>query len=213
MLKYQVEAIPEGMEQFYQEKDGKFVLAVEGLPQPEDKTAEITTLKTKLDEFRNNNRELYTKLQKLEGVDNSAQLDELVKQAVAANTQKLTAIEQEKATLMAQLEEVIVSDKIKEAAVRYGVAETALQDVLNRAKLTFTVKDGKPLPKNGAVDGDGNVLSPDAWVKALAVEAPHLFSPSVGAGARRPIGGGVNNSQSSSREKVAAGLAEIFGKK
>lgn len=210
-LQYQVETVPEGMEAFYQEKEGKFVLAVEGLPAPQDNSAEITTLKTKLDEFRDNNRTLHAQVQKLSGVDTS-QVDELVKQAVAANTQKLQVAEQTVVTLQAQLEEVIVSDKLKEAAIKYGVAETAIQDVLNRGKSSFIVKDGKPLPKNGAVDSDGNVLSPEAWVKALTAEAPHLFKPSQGAGAKRPLGTPPSQTLTSG-QKISAGLAELMAKK
>jgi len=213
MLQYQVEAIPEGMEQFYQAKDdGKFVLKVEGLPQPEDKTNEVTELKTKLDEFRNNNRDLFSQLEKLKGTDTSSQIDELVKQAVAANTQKLQTVEQEKAALAAQLEEVIISDKLKEAAIKYGVAETALQDVLNRGKATFVVKDGKPLPKSGAVDSDGNVLSPEAWVKALTTEAPHLFKTTQGTGAKRPIGNFTQTTDRTAAQKISSGLAALTKK-
>lgn len=210
-LQYQVEAVPEGMEQFYQEKEGKFVLAVEGLPQPADNSAEVTELKTKLAEFRDNNRTLHAQVQKLTGAE-VPQVEELVKQAVAANTQKLQAAEQTVATLQAQLEEVIISDKLKEAAIKYGVAETAIQDVLNRGKSSFVVKDGKPLPKNGGVDADGNVLSPETWVKALTAEAPHLFKPSQGAGAKRPLGT-TGNQALTSGQKISAGLAELMAKK
>lgn len=210
MLQYQVDAVPEGMEQFYQAHEGKFVLKVEGLPQVEDKSKELADAKAKLDEFRTNNRELFSQLEKLKGVDTSAQVEELVKQAVAANTQKLQSIEQEKAQLAAQLEEVIISDKLKEAAIKYGVAETAVQDILNRGKAAFTVKDGKPLPRNGAVDGDGNVLSPEAWVKALQTEAPHLFKQSTGTGAKRPVGNGFTQTpERTANQKLAAGLDSL----
>lgn len=210
MLHYQVDTVPEGMEQFYQAVDGKYVLKVEGLPQVEDKSKELADAKAKLDEFRTNNRELFSQLEKLKGVDTSAQVEELVKQAVAANTQKLQSIEQEKAQLAAQLEEVIISDKLKEAAIKYGVAETAIQDILNRGKATFQVKDGKPLPRNGAVDSDGNVLSPEAWVKALQTEAPHLFKQSTGTGAKRPVGNGFTQTpERSANQKLAAGLDSL----
>lgn len=187
-LQYQVESVPEGMEQFYKESDSGFVLAVEGLPQPaaqDDSKQQLAEMKAKLDEFRDNNRSLHAQLK-----STPAGVEELVQQAVSANNKKLQTAEDQLKQLQSQLEEVIVSDKIKEAAIKYGVAETAIQDILNRGKSTFTVKDGKPLPIAGQVDADGNVLSPEAWVKGLTTEAPHLFKQSVGGGALKSVPGG-----------------------
>lgn len=202
-LQYQVEAIPEGLEDHYEEKEGKFVLKVDGLPQPQVDT----TLKTKLDEFRTTNIALKQQLEELQSKTKVADVsvDELVKQAVAPMSQKLQTIEQERLQLQAQLEEVVLSDKIKEEALKAGVYETALPDIVNRAKATFTVQDGKPLSKNNAVDENGNALSPEAWIKALTKDAPHFFKQSQGTGARRPVGSPVTQERTSS-QKIADGL-------
>lgn len=205
-LDYTVDAVPAGLEEHYEAKDGKFVLVVANQPAP-PVDHDAVEAKEKLKEFRATNIALKQRLEALEaGTATSApNIDELVKNAVAANTQKLQQIEQERTTLQAQLEEVVLSEKVKEAALKHGVHETALTDIVNRAKNAFTVKDGKPLPKDNAVDADGQVLSPEAWIKSLAESAPHFFKPSSGSGARRPVGvsNGVDTSSMSLHQRMS----------
>lgn len=57
------EDIPEALVSEYVEKDGKWVLDAEGMVASE----ELSTMKTRLDEFRTNNVELAAKLKKFEG--------------------------------------------------------------------------------------------------------------------------------------------------
>lgn len=212
-LDYTVDAVPAGLEEHYEAKDGKFVLVVTNQPAPAV-DVEAVEAKEKLKEFRATNIALKQRLEALEaGTAASApNIDELVKNAVAANTQKLQQVEQERVALQAQLEEVVLSEKVKEAALKHGVHETALSDIVNRAKNAFVIKDGKPLPKDNAVDADGHVLSPEAWIKSLAESAPHFFKPSSGSGARRPIGAGVDTSGLSLTQRMAAAYAKEHGK-
>lgn len=202
-LHYTVTEVPEGLETYYEEKDGAYVLKVEGLPQPQVDT----TAKTKLDEFRTTNIALKQQIEELQSKTKVADVsvDELVKQAVAPMSQRLQLIEQERTHLQAQLEEVVLSDKIKEEALKAGVYDTALQDIVNRAKATFTVKDGKPLSKTNAVDENGNALSPEAWIQALTKDAPHFFKQSQGTGARRPVGATIVQERTAA-QKISDGL-------
>ncbi len=208
-LQYQVETVPEGMETFYEaNQEGKFVLKVEGIPQAADPSEE---LKSKVEEFRTTNLALKRQLEEFQGKVGVADeaVAEQVKRAVAANNEKVQAAEAVAQKYEALLQKVVLADKVKEAAIKYGVADTAVQDVMSRAEAAFVVKDGVPLPKGGEVDADGNVLSPEAWIKALAVSAPHLFKQSVGSGAKRPLGSnGVNTSELKGADLIAAGLAK-----
>lgn len=210
-LPYEVTAVPAGLEEHYVAKDDKFVLVVDGAPAPQV-DQEAVEAKEKIKEFRATNIALKQKLEALEAaggkVEQTPNIEELVRNAVAANTQKLAVIEQERTALQAQLEEVVLSDKVKDAAIKHGVHESALVDIVNRAKAAFTVKDGKPLPKDNAVDADGQVLSPETWIKSLAVSAPHFFKPSTGAGARKPLGSAVQADRSTT-QKLSAGLDQL----
>lgn len=207
-LQYQVEAVPEGLEQFYQASDeGKFVLKIEGLPQAADPSDE---LKSKVEEFRSTNIALKRQLEEFQGKVGVADeaVAEQVKRAVAANTEKVQAAEATAQKYEALLQKVVLADKVKEAAIKFGVADTAVQDVMSRAEQAFVVKDGVPLPKGGEVDADGKPLSPESWIKALAVSAPHLFKVSVGSGAKRPMpGANVNTSELQGADRIAAALA------
>lgn len=211
-LQFEVDAIPAGLEEHYVAKDGKFVLDVAGQPAPVV-DAEAVEAKEKVKEFRATNIALKQKLEALEAasgkVENTPNIEDLVRNAVAANTQKLQQVEQERTALQAQLEEVVLSDKVKDAALKHGVHESALVDVVNRAKAAFTVKDGKPLPKDNAVDADGQVLSPEAWIKSLAASAPHFFKQSTGAGARKPLGSAVQGDRTT-QQKLAAGVSSLL---
>lgn len=205
-LQYQVETVPEGLEEFYEASEGKFVLKIDGLPQPKDPSDE---LKAKVEEFRSTNISLKRQLEEFQGKVGVADeaVAEQVKKAVAANNEKVAAAEAAAQKYEALLQKVVLADKVKEAAIKYGVADTAVQDVMNRAEQAFIVKDGVPLPKGGEVDANGAMLSPETWIKALSVSAPHLFKASVGSGAKRSGAAGNNNQELSGRDLIAAGLA------
>lgn len=57
------EEIPQGLEQFYKEQDGKWVLQIEGMVP----ATELNAMKERLNEFRSNNVSLSQKLKELEG--------------------------------------------------------------------------------------------------------------------------------------------------
>ena len=118
-------------------------------------------------------------------------------------------LEKERNSLSNQLTEVVLSDKIKTTALQDGVYETALTDVVNRAKQVFTVKDGKAIPKDETMrDKEGNLLSPETWLKSLANSAPHFFKQSVGGNAKgsRSKSDNVNRT---STDKIADGLRQL----
>lgn len=211
---FEVETVPEGLEEHYEKSEsGKFVLVVNGQP---DLSADLKTAQTeaeeaksKVKEFRQHNVTLRQQLEaatKTEGGE-PPNIDALIEDAVSEMKQKMSTTEQERLTLQSQLEEVVLSDKVKDIAIQHGVYETALSDIVTRSKNVFTVKDGKPLPKDGkARDANGELLTPNSWIIQLQESAPHLFKPSTGTGATRPVRGGAGKDTRTAAQRIADGL-------
>lgn len=180
-------------------------------------------LKAKLDEFRTNNVKLMKDIASLQsqfdGVDisdyremvksrdeqkdkkliDSGKIDELLDERtkrMREDHNKVTGkMEEENSILTRQLEGITIDNAIRDQAIKHGIASTAIQDVILRAKVLFKLKDGKATP----FDSDGNVvfasgastpMSIEEWMKGLTVEAPHLFAPSNGAGSQHGNRGG-----------------------
>lgn len=215
-LAYVLEAAPAAeVAQFYKEVEGKFVLDVEGVV-PASKVAEV---QTKLDEFRTNNVELKKQLEKVVGQSlngvkpEQVNVEQILEQKVAEMktnfTTQVNALTQEKQQLATHLERVVLSDSVTNAAIKYGVQESALPDVLNRAKETFTVVDGVAVAKDKKLDKDGNPYTITNWIQSLAETASHLFAPSRGSGSQKPIKGGHVQQPMSSTDKISAGLAKL----
>ena len=217
-LEFRVSEVPEGLESHYKKDGNDFVLDVAGVVD----TATYDTLKTeaeetkkKVDEFRNNNITLRKQIEgnlKSTGDTQPPNIDDLVNEAVNTATsemkKKIEGIEAERQTLSSQLEEVVLSDRVKDIAVRYGVHETALPDVVARARSVFIVEDGKPMPKDKkAKDENGEMYKPETWLKKLEQDAPHLFKASSGSGATRPVNGKWrDDANRSSTQKIADAL-------
>lgn len=207
--------------------DGKFHLGVEGM-----------VPSTRLDEFRTNNIELKKTLEKYEGIDvkkyhemtekekklaektliDAGELDKVVDQRVQAmksdHDKAIKTLASERDALAGKLSSVLIDSAVKSSAIAIGVIPTAVDDVVLRAKATFTVKNGEvvPLDSKGNViygkDGD-TPLSVDEWVKNLKNSAPHLFEGMRGGGA--PGGrigpNGQDTSKLSPTQKLALGLS------
>lgn len=211
-LQFEVTAVPEGLETFYKPVDGKFVLDVEGVV-PQTQFTQVQTrateLESKVAEFRTNNIALKQQLEQAgkQTVDVDALLEPRVAEMKQNYTSQIESLNTTKAQLEQHLERVLLSDGVKDAAIKYGVLETALPDVIARARETFTIKDGVAAPKTKAVDKEGKPLTVQGWITSLTESAPHLFAPSRGTGAQRPVSGVTQKPSMSPVDKIAAGLA------
>ena len=214
-LKFEVNSlddVDEAVRGLYTEQGGKFVLAVDG-----------AVSKSKLDEFRNNNVDLSRKLDDLNSrfkdVDpelyrtlseehrklkdkkliEAGKIDELVEERVKEMRQVL---EQERDGYKGQftdtrsrLEKVLIDNEASRFAVEMGCVETALDDIVMRARSQFKLdKDDRAVAMDGerviyGADG-ASPLSIKDWMSALTKKAPHLFKQSSGGGSQGSGSGG-----------------------
>jgi len=214
MLNFKETTVPEGLDEHYEaSEDGtSFTLKVEGLPEaPKDRTAEVDTLTLKLseetakvDEFRANNIKLKTQIEKDSTSD--SKIESLVQDALQPFRDKNIELEKTNKMLNSNLEEVVLSDKIKSLAIESGVYDSAIADVVVRAKTAFSVKEGKVVPsESNARDSEGNLFTTESWMKNLTDTAQHLFKPSQGSSAFRSKDVRTQQKQSSV-SRIAAGL-------
>lgn len=221
MLDLVVSVVPEGLEEHYKEEsDGSFHLDVTGVVSQDSfddlqdtntqLSNDVTTAKAKVKQFRENNVALRKEVEAV-GNGEGPQVDVLINTAVSEMKTEMQASKDRESNLQHQLEEVVLSDRVKEIAIQNGVHESALPDIVTRARAVFTVKDGKPIPKDeNSRDGEGNVLSPETWIKKLEEGAPHLFKASNGSGAQRPAGfGGASQKDRSSMDKIRDGINRV----
>ena len=153
MFKYQLDSLDgldEGARAFYEEKDGKFQLKVEGIPQGED----VSGLKAKIDELLSEKK---TEAEKRKQAEENAR--KTAEEAARKNgdvealenswREKLTKREQEllseRESLASQIKELTVgraaTDLAAELAVQ-GSAKALLPHL--QARLSMDIRDGKP---------------------------------------------------------------------
>lgn len=212
-LAYETTQVPEGLQQYYKETDGKFVLDVEGVvPQAQFTQLQqrATELDGKVSEFRSNNIALRQQLEQAgkQTVDIEALLEPRIAEMKSNYETQLSTLNTSNTQLQQHLERVVLSDSVKDAAIKYGVLETALPDVIARARETFTVKDGVAVSRDGKGDKDGKPLTVQGWLTGLTESASHLFAPSRGSGAQRPVSGHKPASTVSTIDKISAGLSK-----
>ncbi|MBD8159227.1 hypothetical protein IFU23_14070 [Pantoea agglomerans] len=105
----------------------------------------------------------------------------------------------------------VLGDAIRSAALKTGALPGAADDIILRARGTFTLNDdGEAV----AIDGEGNPvlgkdgktpLSPLEWAESLKETAPHLFPQAEGTGAgghRSGAGGALKRSEMTSQQKA-----------
>lgn len=229
-MKYQIdklEEVPEASRALYVAKDGKYVLDVDGV-----------VAKDKLDEFRNNNINLQQQMDKLKHIDpvkyqELLQIDQKVKEKqlidkgdvdglVNLRTQamkedlegKLNSSTSELSKARSQLDKLLIDNQVKTVAIKLGVHETAVDDVVLRGRASFIVKEGTAISEqDGKVvyGKDGTTpLGIDEWMTGLKKSAPHLFKGSQGSGASGGNGqsGGKDLAKMTPAEKIAYGMSQ-----
>lgn len=210
--------IPAGLEAFYVEQDGEFVLDVDG--------------RDKVGEFRNNNRTLKAKLEaqaaelaalklRFEGVDPeeakrlAAEHQALLEkeQMKAGDAEKVIAarvaaakadaakdaagLQRKLEQAEARLSSTLIDQGVLTLATKRGLRSTAVPDITARARGAVRLVEGAVV----VVGGDGqsprlgkdgvSPMSLEEWIEAQAVDAPHLFETNAGGGAAGNSPGGA----------------------
>ena len=216
-LKYKLtskDEIPADVADRYVERDGVFILAVEGV-----------TDKAKADELRNNNIALLKQLDehnhRFEGIDpdevrklaedkrklEEAQqlkagefervLESRVKGVKGELEKQLAAASTERDSLHAKLSSIQIDQAVVNEATKRGLRATAIPDITARARNTFRLVGGAPQ----AFEADGQTtrvgkdgltpLTVAEWIDQQLADAPHLFESNVGGGAAGNGSGGA----------------------
>jgi hypothetical protein len=220
-IKHETKAeIPAELQPLYVERDGVWLLDVEG----------GFTDKAKLDEFRNANIALRKELEDLtarfEGIDptevrklaeDKARLEEAqalkagefekvletrLKTVKADADKQVSALASERDALNARLATIQIDQAVVTEATKRGLRPTALPDITARARNTFRLVNGVPQ----AFESDGQTpragrdgvtpLSLAEWLDTQVSDAPHLFASSAGGGATGDASGGGANARS-----------------
>jgi hypothetical protein len=210
-LKYKLkskEEVPAELAAAYVERDGAFILDVEGAVE-----------KSRFDEFRNSNLTLQNQVrelnQKFEGIDadkargllqkqqeledanlvKSGDVEKLIEKRLSGIQGQLGAERDRASKLEAKLADIQINQAALAAATKRGLRATAVPDLLNRARGAFKIVEGTAV----AVDGEQIRLGKDGitpvtfdeWIDQLAVDASHLFESNTGGGASSNASGGA----------------------
>lgn len=200
-----LDSIPESLHSFYQKQDDGYKLNVKNV-----------VPSAKLDEFRTNNRKLNAELEEMRKQMSYVDMDEYnrlkdqyskektkgsipetdVEQTLAKRTAEMKADFEKKLAEMTdnysktnqKLSTVLIDNQVQSSAAKHNVKQTAFEDVLLRAKNTFSLHDGVAVAKdqNGETiyNSEGEPLTIDQWISKLSKSAGHLFEESTGVGAR-----------------------------
>lgn len=160
---------------------------------------DMEKLQTDLKKFDNIDVGKYNEMVKLQQdkddkkLIDAGKIDELVEERVKRiqedHAKEYGKLQDQNTSLNSQLEGLMIDSAVRNQAIKSGVVQTAIDDVMLRAKSTFKMKDGEVIP----MDAQGNVIyqtgttepvTVDGWVKNLTESAPHLFSPSNGGGSQ-----------------------------
>ncbi|MDP3717103.1 MAG: hypothetical protein Q8T13_04955 [Acidobacteriota bacterium] len=214
--KAELDALPEATRGLYVEKDGKFILDLDG-------DDDVTGLKGALDKERENGKKLAKELQQLRtdlaGTDpvkakaaikrlqeledkeliEAGEVEKLVTKRVAAlEADKNAEIERLKGELGgrdARLSELLIDNQLRQVATKVKVRDTAVDDFIARGQRLYKLKDGKAVPMNGeeiaySKKKANEPMPMEEWAADLVANAPHLFEGSGGGGSQQSAGGG-----------------------
>lgn len=228
-LKFQLdslEGVDESIQALYVEKDGKFVLGIEGLPQPEDvsglksKVQELLDEKKAADKARKDAEE-QARLDREEAARKSGNVEELERSWTEKYTRReaeLTGqLESTNSTLQGQIRDLTVGRTATEIATTLAVpgSAKALLPHIER-RLSVEQRDGKPTVV--VLDAAGKLSA--ATLDELKAEFTNdpAFGPLItgskasggGAGGAGKGGGAARGNIGGTKEERTAALASRF---
>ncbi|PAW51660.1 MULTISPECIES: hypothetical protein [Pseudomonas fluorescens group] len=228
-LKFQLDSldgVDESVQSMYVEKDGKFVLNIEGLPEPEDVSGlknQLTTLLNEAKEAKRLKREAEEQAQRdrEEAARKSGNVEELEQswsEKYNRREAELTGtLESERATLQGQIRDLTVGRTATEIATTLaipGSAKALLPHIERR--LSVEQRDGKPTVV--VLDAAGKLSA--ATLDELKAEFTNdpAFGPLIagskasggGAGGAGKGGGAAKGNIGGTKEERQAAIASRF---
>jgi hypothetical protein len=229
MLKFQLDSldgVDEAVRTLYTEKDGKFVLGIEGLPQPED----VSGLKSKVQELLDEKKaadkarkdaEDQARLEREENARKSGNVEELERSWSEKYNRREAelngTLEQERTTLSTQIRDLTVgrtATDIASALAIPGSAKALLPHIERR--LSVEQRDGKPVVV--VLDAQGKLSA--ATLDELKAEFANdtAFAPLIagskasggGAGGAGGGGGAAKGNIGGTKEERQAAIASRF---
>lgn len=244
MLKLTVdslEAVDEGLRDFYEERDGKFALKVEGLE-------DTSGLKSALEKERREKRELDKKVKRWEALGKSdEEIADLLAKHEEAEAKRAKEAgdtdailkqhrekwEREKADLESELNaaraserSAIISTSVMSALTKAGATDEGVDLLPDRlaGRIKYETEDGKRVLRIMQADGEtpmagsgkDGMATFDDLVKEAASKWPSLFQASGTTGGGRPPGkgaggAGVTKKSDLKTEKDRAAYVEKHG--
>lgn len=229
MLKFQLDTldgVDEAVRALYTEKDGKFVLGIEGLPQQED----VSGLKAKVDELLGEKKlaekkareaEEAARLEREEAARKSGNVEELERSWSEKYTRREAELngmlEQERGTLSGQIRDLTVgrtATDIASALAVQGSAKALLPHIERR--LSVEQRDGKPVVVVLDAQGKLSAATLDELKAEIANDA--AFAPLIagskasggGAGGAGGGGGAPKGKIGGTKEERTAAIASRF---
>jgi hypothetical protein len=229
MLKFQLdtlEGVDEAVRVLYTEKDGKFVLGIEGLPQQED----VSGLKAKVDELLGEKKlaekkareaEEAARLEREEAARKSGNVEELERSWSEKYNRRDAELngmlEQERQTLSGQIRDLTVgrtATDIASALAVQGSAKALLPHIERR--LSVEQRDGKPVVVVLDAQGKLSAATLDELKAEIANDA--AFAPLIagskasggGAGGAGGGGGAPKGKIGGTKEERTAAIASRF---
>jgi hypothetical protein len=204
---YTTEAeIPEALKEHYVERDGRWVVQIEGMVDSDrlkEFRDENIRLKQEMDKFRDVDPDKYRELRgkekdledgkliKKDGFD--AAIQQRVAEAKAAADKAIAEATKRAEDAMLALQKQQMAVALRDAGAKFGLRKEAAADLELRGHSILKLVDGKLVAHDVSgtplYDSDANPMTHDKWVEKLTKEAPHLFEASQGAGA---AGGSAN---------------------
>ena len=229
-----LDEIAEPLREHYAEADGKFYLQVEGLS-PKSIVNEFRenniqllkendTLKATVSAFGDVTPERLQELQRLAengGTVDEKQIEDMVNERVSKRTKKMSddyenqlkAEREAKQAAASQLSTLLIDNGATQAAVSAGVRDSAIPDVIMRARSVFQVKDGKAIPLNGdeiVYGKDGQTpQTMNEWLAERVNDSPHWFKEPAGGGSRHKPGASGANAPTNDGKNQPRGMARM----
>lgn len=231
--------VPEALHPEYEEKDGKFVLKLDGEIPGFVRAADHGDLKQKVDRFRDNYTALMKRAKEIAGVDEmdddltplrttvesmksrlakissgSESLQEQIQKAIKPLQEKLDRSEAERVTAQERASKALLRENIGSALTKAGAHPGALGFLLDQSEKVFEVKDDRVAARDGHFTEQGEPVTPSDWLVTAAKEFDFAFKRSAGGGARGGAsngepGGGANTLRNPTPEQLGAHMDDI----